>query len=52
MSNFEEVILNNHNVEQFSPFVDCFIVSTRLLISGLEDFDKDKVKELMDVVRS
>lgn len=39
------------NVKQFLPYADCFIVATSLLIPGTENFDKDKIKALIDNVR-
>lgn len=39
------------NVRQFLPYADCFIVATSLLVPGTENFDKDKIKALIDNVR-
>lgn len=39
------------NVKEFLPYTDYFIVSTSLLKIGTENFDKDKIKALIDNVR-
>lgn len=39
------------NVKEFLPYTNYFIISTSLLKSGTENFDKDKIKELIDNVR-
>lgn len=54
MGNFPLAIasgISPENVKQFMPYVDYFIVATSLLTPGTEDFDKDKIKELIDNVR-
>ncbi|MBI4157989.1 hypothetical protein HY502_04020 [Candidatus Woesebacteria bacterium] len=43
--------VSSENVKDFLPYADCFIVATSLLIPGTENFDKDKIKVLIDNVR-
>lgn len=40
------------NVKEFIPFADCFIVATSLLVPDTENFDRSKVRELMEKIRS
>ena len=39
------------NVEQFLPYSDAFLVATSLLKPGTEDFDPQRVKDLVRAVR-
>ena len=39
------------NVGDYLDIADCFLVATSLLIPGTEDFDKSRVKDLIQTVR-
>lgn len=39
------------NVHEFKDSADCFIVATSLLTPGTEDFDKSRVRDLIQAVR-
>ena len=54
MGNFPLAIASGvapENVKQFMPYADFFIVATSLLTPGTENFDRDKIKALIDNVR-
>jgi len=44
--------ISTENVCNFLPFADCFIVASSLLKPGTNDFDAEKVRELVDKIRT
>lgn len=43
--------ISPENIHEYTPFIDAFLVASSLLVKGSEDFDKFKVRDLVEASR-